>query len=168
MKTKLLLFACALFAISSHAEGTSDDSIKVKRRCILLPRNECSIGVEVSQSPIGLELMHYNKDQWQTSSANSVQLAYKPIFFGLNARIKVRALLLGVRLGIAPMQATDSGSFSNNSFSNPIANSHYVKMNQNQMMMKKKQLKNMISHLKWLQKKREMKLKKLLPLSSLN
>ena len=131
MKTKLLLFACALFAISSHAE----DSLKVKRRCILLPRNECSIGIEVSQSPIGLELMHYNKDQWQVSSVNSIQFAFKPIFYGLNARFKVKSLLIGARFGIAPMQATDSGSFTSNAAGNPIANSHYVKMNQNQMML---------------------------------
>lgn len=131
MKTKLLLFACALFAISSHAE----DSLKVKRRCVLLLRNECSIGVEVSQSPIGLELMHYNKDQWQVSSVNSIQFAFKPIFYGLNARFKVKSLLIGARFGIAPMQATDSGSFTSNAAGNPIANSHYVKMNQNQMML---------------------------------
>ena len=131
MKTRLIILCCVLLAVKANAE----DSLKVKRCCNLLARNEFSVGLEMSQSPIGLELMHYNKDQWQTSSANSVQLAYKPIFFGLNARIKVKSLLLGVRLGIAPMQATDSGSFSNNSFSNPIANSHYVKMNQNQLML---------------------------------
>ena len=131
MKTKLLLFACALFVISSYAE----DSLKLKRRCVLLPRNERSLGIEVSQSPIGLELMHYNKDQWQTTSANSVQFAYKPIFYGLNARVKVKSLLIGVRFGIAPMQATDSGSFTSNAAGSPMANSHYVKMNQNQMML---------------------------------
>jgi hypothetical protein len=131
MKTRLMIFCCVLLAVKANA----DDSLKVKRGCVLLPRNECSVGIEMSQSPIGLELMHYNKDQWQTASANSVQFAYKPIFYGLNARFKVKSLLLGVRFGIAPMQATDSGSFSNNSYNNPIANSHYVKMNQNQMML---------------------------------
>ena len=135
MKTKLLLFVCVLFVVSSYAEGTSDDSLKVKRGCILMPRNEYTVGIEVTQSPIGLELMHYNKDQWQTTSVNSIQVAYKPVFYGLNGRFKVKSLLLGVRFGIAPIQATDSGSFSSNVSSNPIANSHYVKMNQNQMML---------------------------------
>jgi hypothetical protein len=131
MKTRLMIFCCVLLAVKANAE----DSLKVKRGCILMPRNECSLGIEMSQSPIGLELMHYNKDQWQTASANSVQFAYKPIFYGLNARFKVKSLLLGVRFGIAPMQAKDSGSFNSISAGNPIANSHYIKMNQNQMML---------------------------------
>jgi hypothetical protein len=79
--------------------------------------------------------MHYNKDQWQITSANSIQFAYKPIFYGLNARVKIKSLLIGVRFGIAPMHAADSGSFTSNASGNPIANSHYVKMNQNQFMM---------------------------------
>ena len=131
MKTRLLIVCCVLMALNANAE----DSLTLKRVCVLLPRIERFIGIEMTQSPIGLELMHYNKDQWQTTSVNSIQVAYKPVFYGLNGRFKVKSFLLGVRFGIAPLQATDSGSFNNNSYSNPIANSHYVKMNQNQLML---------------------------------
>lgn len=131
MKTRLIILCFVLLAFKANA----DDSLKVKRCCNILARNEFSVGLEMSQSPIGLELMHYNKDQWQVSSVNSVQFAYKPIFYGLNARLKVKSLLLGVRFGIAPIQARDSGSFTSNVSGNPIANSHDVKMDQNQMML---------------------------------
>ncbi len=91
-----------------------------------------SIGVELSQSPLTLAMMHYNKDQWQVASGRDMRQIYTPVLYGLSTRINVKGMQFGLRVGVAPMHSDDQGSFQSNVGSSDLANGYTTYLRQAQ------------------------------------
>jgi hypothetical protein len=93
-----------------------------------------SIGVELSQSPLTLAMMHYNKDQWQVASGRDMRQIYTPVLYGLNAGFRIKGIQVGLRLAVGPMRGDDQGSFKSVVNSSDLSNGYTTYLRQTQFL----------------------------------
>lgn len=121
MNTKPFLTLSSILLLCSHLTGT-------------VISQTIRVGAEVFQSPVTLEMMHFNRNQWQIQSGNDFYRISSPVAYGVFGEYGFGGFTIISRFGYCNMAFSESGRFQTSMSGEAIHNAHSSELKQSQIL----------------------------------